>query len=171
MGAGRVLCRFVVVAEDGDLLDSGAAVLFGGFELGDEGQEFRFTALVEVDEGDAQDAASAGAVAHRAKRAEDDGAGIDVQVDEGVGLEVGEVGQAEQAAVGAEVEDAAGQGGVGVKAADGGVASVAVARRLAVLGGPLIGGHLDLDSHGWTFGNSSATLIVGREFGLRWIES
>jgi len=161
----------VVVGEHGDLFDRGAAVLFGGFQFIDEREQFSLATLAEVDEGDAQDAAGAGAMSDGAERAEGDRSGADVQVDEGVGLEVGEVGQAEQAAAGAEVEDAAGQGGVGVEAADGGVASVAVARRLAVLGGPLVGGHLDLNSHGWPFGDSSAKVIVGREFGSWWIES
>jgi TonB family protein len=116
------------VAEDGDLLHSGTAGLVVGLESVDEGEEFGLAALAEVDEGDAEDAAVAAAMADRAECAEGEVCGVDRKVDEGVDVEVGGVGQAKEAALGAEIEDAPGEGGVGVEAAQGGLPTVAIAR-------------------------------------------
>ncbi len=96
------------VAEDGDLVDGGLAGLFGGFEFGDEGEELGLAALAEVDEGYAEDAAGVGAVADGAEGAEGGDRAVDIDVDHGADLKLGEVGEAEKAAGGAEIEDAGG---------------------------------------------------------------
>jgi len=136
-----------VVAGDGDFLEAGAGGGWGGGEVVDEGEEVGLAAAAEVHEGDSEDAAGVGAVADGAEGAEGDFAGVDVEVDEGADGELGEVGQAEQAAVGAEFEELAGEGGVGFEAADGGLSAEAIARDQAVLRGSAVGGHCEFDSH------------------------
>lgn len=131
-----------------DFVGGWAALLLGGFEVVDQLKQVGLAATAEIDERDPYAPATRGTVADLTQCAEGDRAGIDAHVHERIDFEAGQVGERQQTAAGAEVEDTAGLGQPRLELARCRIAAVLIAPGFAMLRRTMVAAHRDFNSHG-----------------------
>lgn len=134
--------------QDRDLVGVATAAALGCLKGINQLGEFFLAAPAEIDEGDANPPVVGNAVANGSKCAERSGVGGDADIDEGVDIEFGQAGDHQKAAAGADIDDAAGHGDVGIQRPGGCLAKQPVTPRAPMLRRSSIAGHFDFNSHG-----------------------
>jgi len=143
-----------------DLLDAAGRGARGGFEVGDQFEQVGLAAAAEGGEGDAEQTAVSRPVADRAERAKGEKVGADADLDRRLNAKIGEVGEPKETAVDTDVEKSPAKRIARPETTEGDVAAISEAPGTAVLGGPALRVHLNLNAHTWP---SSLALCAAAE--------